>query len=70
MQIILINNQTNIVKAVLVGNKQQQYTPPDGYSAVVYPEDTLVGVNWRFDGSKFIPPPNSGFSEEPIPDEN
>ena len=70
MRIALVNENSMIVEAVLVGNLNQQYKCPAGYTAITYPEDTTVGPKWTFTGTEFLPPPNKQFDPEPISEEN
>ncbi len=55
MEYALINNETNIVKNVVVLEDGAQWAPPENYTLLPLLENAGIGDTWN--GTSFIKPP-------------
>lgn len=66
MYIAVVELSNMKVFSLLDSDGNDDYICPSGCTAIWF-DDTNVGQNWTFDGTKFIPPPELNFPEEPVP---
>lgn len=53
----LVDTATNIITNVIVWDGKPPWYPPDGFIAVLIPQDQGVCIGWSYVDGEFIPPP-------------